>query len=80
MLEVEAREMVRESTEGGLGGDPPRALMAVIDKNSVGGWSGGRKQVPLRGAPCPGEFVKKKGDRNGEVEGGNMGREKPGTK
>jgi len=73
MLEVEAREMVRESTTV----NPPRALMAVIDKNSVGGWSGSRKNVPLRGAPCPQEFVKKKGERNGDVEGGTMGREKP---
>jgi len=80
MLEVEAREMVRESTMEGVDGKPPpRALMAVIDKDSVGGWSGNRKETPLRGAPCPGEFVKSRAERNGNVEGGRMTREKPET-
>ncbi|GMI55450.1 hypothetical protein ScalyP_jg3442 [Parmales sp. scaly parma] len=89
LLEIEARKMVRESTmEVGIDGKPPpRALMAVIDRGDIGAWSGTRKETPLRGAPCPTDFVKQKSDRNreptkknGEVEGGDMGRSKPPSK
>ena len=40
--------------------DPPKALMAVISTQNVGGWSGRKRRGPNEeggGAPCPPEFL-----------------------
>ncbi|GMH88265.1 hypothetical protein TrST_g6922 [Triparma strigata] len=58
-LEFQAGSMIARESEV----NPPRALMAVIDRNAVGGWSGGRRVEPGGGAPCPEDFVKKEGER-----------------
>ncbi|GMI23161.1 hypothetical protein TrCOL_g3517 [Triparma columacea] len=77
VLEMRSRLRRLEAYAGSViasesGSNPPRALMAVIDRNAVGGWSGGRRVEPGGGAPCPVEFVRKEKERR---EGGD--RRKP---
>ena len=70
-LELEASRMIANVS----GINPPRALMAVIDRTAVAGWSGDRRVEPGGGAPCPSDFIRKVGERRVNSEGG--GREKP---
>lgn len=58
-LELYAGSLIAMESEE----NPPRALMAVVDRNAVGGWSGGRRNEPGGGAPCPVDFVKKEKER-----------------
>eukprot|EP00588_Corethron_pennatum_P009707 CAMPEP_0194272742 /NCGR_PEP_ID=MMETSP0169-20130528/6218_1 /TAXON_ID=218684 /ORGANISM="Corethron pennatum, Strain L29A3" /LENGTH=330 /DNA_ID=CAMNT_0039015477 /DNA_START=166 /DNA_END=1155 /DNA_ORIENTATION=- len=61
-LERRASELVLESAAI----DPPKALLAVIGPNKVGGWVGPRRRgfgEEGGGAPCPSEFVRKSDER-----------------
>lgn len=53
--------------------DPPKALMAVISPQAVGGWSeGSRRRAPNEeggGAPCPSEFLLKRQNRTTHPQG-----------
>ena len=52
--------------------DPPKALMAVISPQAVGGWSGGKRRAPNEeggGAPCPPEFLLKRENRTTNPNG-----------
>ena len=75
-LELQATNMIAH--ESGL--NPPRALMAVIDRNLVGGWSGGRRNEPGGGAPCPSEFVLKEQQRKSQTKRAGPDRRKPESK
>jgi hypothetical protein len=40
--------------------DPPKALMAIVSPQNVGGWSGRKRRGPEEeggGAPCPSDFL-----------------------
>ena len=52
--------------------DPPKALMAVISPQNVGGWSGGKRRAfgeEGGGAPCPSEFLLKREKRTTDPNG-----------
>lgn len=52
--------------------DPPRALMAVISPQNVGGWTGGKRRAPNEeggGAPCPSEFLLRREKRSIDEDG-----------
>jgi hypothetical protein len=66
---LESESMAMINLESGQ--NPPRALMAVIDRKEVGGWSGDRRVEPGGGAPCPSDFVKKVDEREGKSKMGN---------
>lgn len=48
-----------------IAADPPKALMAIIAPNAVGGWTGDKLRDPEDGggAPCPKEFLLRRGER-----------------
>lgn len=52
--------------------DPPKALMAVISPQNVGGWSGGKRRAPNEeggGAPCPSDFLLRREKRTTDPQG-----------
>lgn len=52
--------------------NPPKALMAVISPQNVGGWSGGKRRAPTEeggGAPCPSEFLLRREKRTTDPHG-----------
>lgn len=52
--------------------DPPKALMAVISPQNVGGWSGAKRRTPSEeggGAPCPSDFLLRREKRTAEQHG-----------
>jgi hypothetical protein len=53
--------------------DPPKALMAVISPQNVGGWnSGGKRWAPNDlggGAPCPSDFLLQREKRTTDPNG-----------
>lgn len=50
--------------------DPPKALMAVISPQNVGGWSGAKRQAPEGGgAPCPSDFLLRREKRTTDPHG-----------
>ena len=56
LVEHQAARVVAEQ----IAADPPKALMAVISPQSLGGWSGGKRRefgAEGGGAPCPSEFL-----------------------
>ena len=68
MVEQEAAIMVAER----IAADPPKALMAVIQPQKVGGWSGRKRRGPKEeggGAPCPSEFLLKREKRTTNPDG-----------
>ncbi|KAL3933414.1 MAG: hypothetical protein SGBAC_010412 [Bacillariaceae sp.] len=68
MVEQEAASIVAER----IAADPPKALMAIIQPQKVGGWSD-RKRMGKKegggGAPCPSEFLLKKKKRTTNPDG-----------
>jgi hypothetical protein len=77
-LELSASQMIAMAASE----NPPKALMAVIDRNAVGGWSGAKQRGPKDeggGAPCPPDFVRAKEKRNQEQKKKQRGpdRQKP---
>jgi len=68
MVEQEAASMVAEQ----IAADPPKTLMAVIQPQKVGGWSGRKRRGPKEeggGAPCPSEFLLKREKRTTNPNG-----------
>eukprot|EP00586_Coscinodiscus_wailesii_P021916 CAMPEP_0172496900 /NCGR_PEP_ID=MMETSP1066-20121228/94676_1 /TAXON_ID=671091 /ORGANISM="Coscinodiscus wailesii, Strain CCMP2513" /LENGTH=390 /DNA_ID=CAMNT_0013269443 /DNA_START=24 /DNA_END=1196 /DNA_ORIENTATION=+ len=59
--------------------NPPKALMAIIAPNALGGWSGPKIRDPTDGggAPCPREFVMREHEREKEWGIRDVGREHP---
>jgi len=79
-LEADSQTIINHES----GVNPPRALMAVIDRKEVGGWSGDRRVEPGGGAPCPSDFVLKEKERKVKEKewgegGGKADRCKPAT-
>mmetsp|Transcript_18599 Transcript_18599/g.22323 ORF Transcript_18599/g.22323 Transcript_18599/m.22323 type:complete len:127 (+) Transcript_18599:17-397(+) len=71
-VEQEASRIVAEQIRE----NPPKALMAVITPQSIGGWSGPKRRGPHDeggGAPCPSEFLMNKEDRKNTTPGGGGG-------
>jgi len=54
-----------------IANDPPKALMAVVSPQAMGGWSGPKRHVEGGGAPCPSEFLLHKQDRATEKKESN---------
>jgi hypothetical protein len=70
LAEQEAVNMVAQR----IAADPPKALMAVISPQNVGGWSGKKRRGPKDeggGAPCPSEFLLKREKRITNPNGPN---------
>jgi len=68
MAEQEAANIVAQH----IAADPPKALMAVISPQKVGGWSGRKRRGPKEeggGAPCPSEFLLKREKRTTNPDG-----------
>lgn len=68
MAEQEAANIVAQR----IAADPPKALMAVIQPQNVGGWSGRKRRGPNEeggGAPCPSEFLLKREKRTRNPNG-----------
>jgi hypothetical protein len=68
MVEQEAAIMVAQR----IAADPPKALMAVISPENVGGWSGRKRRGPKEeggGAPCPPDFLLKREKRTTDPNG-----------
>ena len=68
MVEQEAAHMVAEQ----IAANPPKTLMAVIQPQKVGGWSGRKRMGPQErggGAPCPSEFLLKREKRTTNPNG-----------
>jgi hypothetical protein len=62
LAEQEAADAVARQ----IAADPPKALMAVISPQNVGGWHGARRREfgeEGGGAPCPPEFLLKREKR-----------------
>jgi len=61
LLEQEASRVIAEH----IAEHPPKALMAVIQPQSVGGWNRKRREFGAEGggAPCPSEFLLKREER-----------------
>lgn len=52
--------------------DPPKALMAVISPQNVGGWKGSKRRAPTDeggGAPCPSDFLLRREKRAADPTG-----------
>ena len=52
--------------------NPPKALMAIISPQNVGGWNGGKRRAPNEeggGAPCPSEFLLRREKRTSDPHG-----------
>eukprot|EP00980_Cylindrotheca_fusiformis_P007060 scaffold1482_cov120-Cylindrotheca_fusiformis.AAC.2 len=68
MVEQEAANVVAQT----IAADPPKALMAVISPENVGGWSGRKRRGPKEeggGAPCPPDFLLKREKRTTNPNG-----------
>jgi len=65
---AEAERNAANALASSIAQNPPKALMAVIAPNAVGGWMGPKERDPTDGggAPCPAEFVKKQEERSSE--------------
>jgi hypothetical protein len=66
-LEQEASRLIAEQ----IAEDPPRALMAVIQPQSVGGWNRKRREFGAEGggAPCPSDFLLRREKRAADPSG-----------
>ena len=67
LLEQEASRLIAEQ----IAEDPPRALMAVIQPQSVGGWNRKRREFGAEGggAPCPSDFLLRREKRVADPSG-----------
>ena len=76
LLEEYATQIVAHT----VASNPPKALMAIIAPNAVGGWTGqkDRNFEDGGGAPCPREFLMKREER--QKHEGSKGREHPCAK
>jgi hypothetical protein len=67
LLEQEASRLIAEQ----IAEDPPRALIAVIQPQSVGGWNRKRREFGAEGggAPCPSDFLLRREKRVADSSG-----------
>jgi hypothetical protein len=68
LVEQEAADLIARQ----IAEDPPKALLAVISPQSVGGWGGGKRRQfgeEGGGAPCPSDFLLQREKRDQDVGG-----------
>ena len=68
LVQQEAANLVAQH----IAEDPPKALMAVVTPQAVGGWSGRKRRefgAEGGGAPCPPEFLLHRENRSGDKNG-----------
>jgi hypothetical protein len=67
-----AEEEAAQTVARHIAENPPKALMAVISPENVGGWSGRKRRGPKEeggGAPCPSEFLLNREKRTTDPHG-----------
>lgn len=76
MVEQEASRLIAQE----IAENPPKALMAVIQPQAVGGWHGARRRAfgeEGGGAPCPQDFLLQREKRTNNPDDGGPSRHHP---